>query len=144
MYRKSILILSRNIVSKFETVWSKYRRKCFEFRNDIRGKYLYRISIQYSIKLMILMNFDMFEIFDTICMSLVAALFKILLKIHLHRTGCRCHISLSSSFKKFSFHWILFLIDGQVHFSVGRKTAPSLTSAIKSTKVNFLVGNKEI
>ncbi len=61
---------NRKIEDIYFELFSKYRRNCFEFRNDIFSKYMYRNSIQYSIKLVIFTNFDMFENFDTICMSL--------------------------------------------------------------------------
>ncbi len=50
---------------------SIYRQKCFEFRNDIFRKYLFRNYDHFLIKTQIFMIFDMFEIFDTICMCLV-------------------------------------------------------------------------
>ncbi len=48
-----------------------YRQKFFEFWNDIRNTYLFRISIRYLKKVIFFINLDMFESFDTIRMSLV-------------------------------------------------------------------------
>jgi hypothetical protein len=56
-------------VSNFETV-SIYRQNSFEFQNDFFRKYLFRNYDNFSIKTQIFVIFNMFEIFDTICMCL--------------------------------------------------------------------------
>ncbi len=56
---------------------SIYRQKSFEFQNDIFIKYLFRNYDHFSIKTQIFMIFDMFEIFDTICMCLLRTAVKV-------------------------------------------------------------------
>ena len=63
---ENVIIENVNIEKK-----SKYRKNYFEFWYDFDMCFLYGILIQYNEKSLFYPNFDMFEIFDSICTSLV-------------------------------------------------------------------------